>query len=142
MYLVSACLAGFNTRYDGSSCLDERVKRLVVEGRALPVCPEQRLGTPRTPVEFAGGDGRALLEGKATVLGRDGKDYTRSFIKGAEEVLRVAALYGIKEAILKDGSPSCGVTYVHSKSGKIKGRGVAARMLEMKGIKVMAVDSL
>jgi|Deesub1362A_J573_1020465.scaffolds.fasta_scaffold00168_36 uncharacterized protein YbbK (DUF523 family) len=144
MYLVSACLAGFNTRYDGTNSIDERIRRLIFEGRAIPVCPEQLAGlsTPRTPIEFRGGDGKSLLEGKTKAVGADSADYSSVLIRGAEESLRIAKLYGIKEAVLKDGSPSCGVTYVYSEGVRIPGRGVTAEMLRRNGIKVKTVDSL
>lgn len=144
MYIVSACLAGLNTRYDGKDALDERVRELVAGGRALPVCPEQLagLGTPRAPVEFSSGSGGGLLEMKARAVGSDGVDYTEAFIRGAREVLRLARLYGIEQAVMKDGSPSCGVTYVYSGGSRCDGRGVCAELLAKNGIKVMTVDSL
>lgn len=144
MYIVSACLAGFNTRYDGTNCADERVKRLVAEGRALPVCPEQLAGlpTPRPAIEFKGGDGKALIEGTAEAAGEDGAGYSSVMLKGAEETLRIALLYGIKEAVLKDGSPSCGVTYAHMDGAKKPGRGVTAELLYRHGITVRTVDTL
>jgi uncharacterized protein YbbK (DUF523 family) len=144
MYIVSACLAGFNTRYDGANRLDERVKKLVLEGRAIPLCPEQLAGlpTPRPRVEFDGGDGSALLDGRAWAVTVSGDDCSAVLIRGAEEVLSIAGLYGIKEAILKDGSPSCGITYVYSRGVKIPGMGVTAGMLSQNGIKVLTVDSL
>jgi uncharacterized protein YbbK (DUF523 family) len=135
MLLVSACLAGFNTRWDGSNSIDERVTRLIAVGRALPVCPEQLAGlpTPRPAIEFKRG-------GEA--VGKDGADYSEALLKGARETLRVAELYGIKEALLKDGSPSCGVSYVYSGGKRISGKGVTAALLEGKGIRVRTVDSL
>ena len=144
MYLVSACLAGFNTRYDGKNNTDERVRKLVAKGLALPVCPEQLAGlpTPRVPVEFKGGDGADLLDGKRKATGEDGADYSGALKKGASEVFAIAALYGVKEAILKDGSPSCGVTYVYSNGVRVPGRGVTAEALNRNGIKVKNVDSL
>ena len=144
MYMVSACLAGFRTRYDGKDSTDDRMKALVKEGRAIPVCPEQLAGlpTPRSPVEFRGGAGGNLLDGKALAVSEDGKDCSSVLIKGAEEALRIATLYGVREAVLKDGSPSCGITYVYSDGRKIKGRGVAAELLARNGIRVMTVDAL
>lgn len=144
MYLVSACLAGFNTRYDGGNALDEHVRALVATGRALPVCPEQLAGlpTPRRPVEFAGGDGAELLEGKSRAVDSEGADYADVLVRGAEEVLRIAKLYGIDEAVLKDGSPSCGVTYVYERGAKREGRGVCAELLVRNNIRVRTVDSL
>lgn len=145
MYLVSACLAGFNTRYDGGNALDERIRSLVAEGRAVPVCPEQLAGlpTPRPTVEFrGGGSGAGLLDGNVRLEGADGEDYTDSFLRGAEEVLRIARMLGIKEAVLKDSSPSCGVTYVYADGSRAEGRGVCAELLERNNIRVRIVDSL
>lgn len=144
MYIVSACLAGLNTRHDGTNSLEERVRHMVEKGQAIPVCPEHLggLGTPRPPVEFTTGDGSAVLDGKAGAEGRDGQDYSASLVRGARETLRVTKLYGVKGAVLKDGSPSCGVTYVHSGGGKVPGRGVTAELLGRNGIEVKSVDSL
>jgi uncharacterized protein YbbK (DUF523 family) len=145
MYLVSACLAGFRTRYDGEAALDERVKALVASGKALVVCPEQLAGlpTPRPPVEFASGDGGgSLLDGEGRILDPVGADISGVFVRGAREALRIARLYGITKAILKDGSPSCGVTYVYSGGSRRAGRGVCAELFERNNIRVMTVDSL
>jgi uncharacterized protein YbbK (DUF523 family) len=144
MYLVSACLAGFRTRYDGEDALDERVKALVASGKAVAICPEQLAGlpTPRTPVEFALGDGGSLLDGEGRILDPMGADISGVFVRGAKEALRIARLYGITKAILKDGSPSCGVTYVYSGGSRRAGRGVCSELLERNNIRVMTVDSL
>ena len=54
MILVSACLAGVNCRMDGGNKLVPEIKRLVDEGKAIPVCPEELGGlpTPRPPAEI------------------------------------------------------------------------------------------
>jgi uncharacterized protein YbbK (DUF523 family) len=142
MYLVSACLAGMRTRYDGKDSMDERIRALVKEGKAIPVCPEQLAGmtTPRSPIEFTGEV--SPLDGKARVVDEDGADCSSALAKGAEEVIRIATLYGVREVILKDGSPSCGVTYVYSNGKKVEGRGVAAELLARNGIRVKSVDDL
>jgi uncharacterized protein YbbK (DUF523 family) len=144
MYIVSACLAGFNTRHDGTNRLDERVRRLVSEGRAIPLCPEQLAGlpTPRPSIEFEGGDGALLLDGKTRAVSVEGLDCSAALLKGAEEALSIAMRYGIEGAVLKDGSPSCGVTYVHSRGARTSGTGVTAGLLERNGMKVLTVDSL
>ena len=51
MIIVSSCLCGINCRYDGSNNLDTRVLKLLKEGKAISVCPEQLggLATPREP---------------------------------------------------------------------------------------------
>ena len=54
MYLVSACLIGINTRYDGGCFCHEALRKLALEGKVIPVCPEQLGGcpTPRIPVRY------------------------------------------------------------------------------------------
>lgn len=149
MYLISACLAGLRTRYDGTSAVitpetGEKIRSLLMAGLAIPVCPEQLGGlpTPRPQVDFRGGDGGQLLEGKAKAVTSDGVDFSDALIKGAGEVLRLAETSGIKSAILKDGSPSCGVNYVYINGVKTPGKGVTAKLLTGNGIEVITVDSL
>ena len=143
MFLVSACLAGLNTRYDGRSCCDKRLKSLVAQGKAVPVCPELLGGLPTTrePIELVGGDGEALLKGKARAVGRSGKDYTMELIRGADEILKMSALMNVDTAFLKDGSPSCGCSYIKADNEKIKGKGVTAAALLNAGILVKAIDN-
>lgn len=47
--LVSACLAGCECRFDGAANTEDAIARLVADGRAVMVCPEEEggLGTPR-----------------------------------------------------------------------------------------------
>ncbi|MFJ7918606.1 DUF523 domain-containing protein [Lysinibacillus fusiformis] len=54
MILISACLAGLNVRYNGTNCIDDRVQKLVLEKKAITVCPELMGGfsTPREPAEI------------------------------------------------------------------------------------------
>ena len=133
MKLVSACLLGVNCKYDGGSNRNEKIISLLRDEILIPVCPEQLGGlpTPRVPSEIKGD----------RVYSVEGKDLTENFIKGAKETLRIAKLYGVKEAIFKDGSPSCGVNYVYDgtfKGKKIKGKGITVRLLEKEGIKVIS----
>jgi uncharacterized protein YbbK (DUF523 family) len=112
--MVSACLAGCNCKYNGRNNQDEEIVRMVKEGKALPLCPEQLGGlpSPRVPSEISGGEGKDVLDGKAVVENAEGKDVTDSFLKGAREVARLCRVYGITQAILREGSPSCGVTRI------------------------------
>ena len=133
MILVSACLAGFNCRYNGNHHEDARIVQLVKEGRALPVCPEQLGGltTPRSPAEI-NKDGR--------VLTKKGEDVTMQFILGAEETFQLCQLYGCQVAILKSLSPSCGSGQIYDGTFKkvtIEGDGVTAKLLKENGIKVL-----
>jgi uncharacterized protein YbbK (DUF523 family) len=109
--LVSACLAGLCTRYDGKvkenrNCL-KRLEKFIW----IPVCPEQLggLATPRDPADLVDGDGNSVLAGTARVVTRTGVDVTNQFIKGANQVLDLAARQGISTVFLKAASPSCGV---------------------------------
>lgn len=139
MFLVSACLAGLHTRYDGTSCGKKYFKSLIARRRAFPVCPEQLGGlpTPREPIWLRGGDGEALLKGKAKAVGKSGRDYTQNLLRGAKEVLKIAKMLDVKGAFLKDGSPSCGYSFIKAGNKNVKGKGVTATALEKAGIKLV-----
>ncbi|HHW30232.1 MAG TPA: DUF523 domain-containing protein [Clostridiaceae bacterium] len=137
--LVSACLAGVNCKYNGGNNLRKDIQGIVSQGKAILVCPEQLGGcpTPRPPAEIQGGTGADVLDGKCKVINRNGEDVTYYFINGAEETLKIAKMAGIKRAILKSRSPSCGYGQIYdgSFSGKVKeGNGVTAELLLRNGI--------
>ena len=127
--LVSACLVGLATRYDGKSkqnplCL------AALDGRQwVPVCPEQLGGlpTPREPAFLGSKDGAAVLDGSHRVLTATGRDVSDYFIRGAHAILEIGRLLHAEEAFLKADSPSCGW-------GKIKG--VAATLLAKEGFEI------
>ena len=130
-FAVSACLCGFPCRYDGKSKPDERIKALYEEGRALPVCPEKLGGlkTPRTPCEIING----------RVISSDGEDRTNEYLLGSQKVLELCKKHGIKKAILKQNSPSCGSSHIYDGtfSGTlIEGEGCLAALLRKNGIEV------
>ncbi|MBS7659501.1 MAG: DUF523 domain-containing protein [Candidatus Bathyarchaeia archaeon] len=137
MKLCSACLLGLKCRYDGGHSLNDRVVNLLKEEVLIPICPEQLGGlpTPREPAEIRNG----------RVLTKSGKDVTENFQRGAEQVLMLAKLMGIKEAILKQGSPSCGCGRIFDGTftGKLtRGDGVTTTLLKKNGIKVIPDDEL
>lgn len=145
MIIISACLIGCNCRYDEKNNLYPHLAKLVQEGKAIPVCPEQLGGlpTPRPPAEIVGGEGKDVLTGKARVIDVNGNDVTAQFVKGARETLKIAQLIGATSAILKQRSPSCGSEEIYDGSfnkKRIKGRGVTAALLMENGIKVMDED--
>lgn len=147
IYLVSACLLGLPTRYDGDDNFNWRLCRLGRRSGLIPVCPEQLGGlpTPRRPAEIKGGDGKAVLRGSAAVLDDAGKDLTGQFLRGAFAALRLARLYRVDGAILKSGSPSCGSGSIRdgSFSGRhCRGDGVAAALLKIYGIPVYPETAL
>jgi len=134
-YVVSACLAGFPCRYDGTAYTVDYIKKLVEEGIAVPVCPEQLGGlpTPRTQCEIQETDGQKAVKGI------DGFDYTEQFIAGAQTSLYITEKQGIKKAILKERSPSCGYGEIYDgtfSGKKIKGNGITAELLIKQGITV------
>jgi len=148
--LISSCLLGEPVRYHGrpQAVEQEIIQRWMQEGRAVPVCPEVLggLGVPRPPAEITGAGGYAVLDGFAVVLDERGKDLTRPFLEGAVEALQVAQASGVRVAVLKDGSPSCGRTYIHN--GQFRGTrkrgevGVAAALLLRNGIAVFSEHQL
>lgn len=141
--LVSSCLLGEKVRYDGGDCAQDGLIRLWQEqGRIVPFCPESAGGlpTPRPPAEIERGyNAEDVLRGAARVLRQDGGDVTAAFVNGAERALACCWKHRIKIAILKEGSPSCGVACVHDGtfSGRKKpGQGITARLLSRHGISV------
>ncbi|MCI5222532.1 MAG: DUF523 domain-containing protein [Candidatus Electrothrix sp. AR4] len=127
--LVSSCLTGLCTRYDGRSKPDAQCLKQLNRYHYIPVCPEQLGGlpTPRTPADLTGGDGLDVLTGLASVVTRDGVDVSRQFIAGAEAVLKIAQDQHIRLALLRAKSPSCGLNKL----------GVTAALLSMQGIEVV-----
>lgn len=135
VYLVSACLAGIRCRYDGKSSQVEEIVRLVESGEAITFCPEVLGGLPtprmRCEIRETGGNRRVISE--------DDTDCTKEFIKGGELSLELAESHGIKKAVLKSKSPSCGYGEIYDGtfSGvKIKGNGITADLFIKSGIEV------
>ncbi|MCF7918959.1 MAG: DUF523 domain-containing protein [Candidatus Cloacimonetes bacterium] len=136
-YLISACLAGLNCKYDGGNNLHLKIMKLVNSGEAILICPEQLGGlpTPRPPAE--------IIENK--VININGEDVTVQFQKGAQEALLAAQNLGITYAILKERSPSCGVHYIYdgTHSGKIiPGQGITTSLLQKHNIKILSEKDL
>lgn len=140
-YIVSACLAGLNTRFDGTSCKDRKVSELVKRGKALPICPELLggLSIPRFPAQIVEGEGKDVLNGRSRVINQEGEDITEFFTRGAYRFLEIAKLFNIRKAIMKDKSPSCGCGRVHSSKGIIRGDGVTTSLLRSKGLEIISL---
>jgi uncharacterized protein YbbK (DUF523 family) len=137
MKLCSACLLGVKCRYDGKSKPNKKVLELAKKEILIPVCPEQLggLSTPRKQTEIK----------KGRVISKNGEDLTNNFQKGAKETFKLAKLYNIEEAILKQKSPSCGNGQVYDGtfSGKvIEGWGITAKMLKKNGIKIISEEEV
>lgn len=129
LFLVSACLVGLCTRYDGAVKSHAECRKFLEDSIWIPVCPEQLGGlpTPRPASDIIGGNGHNVLEGNATVCTREGDDMTAPFIQGAKQVLQIANAHKIEGVCLKARSPSCAV------SGTI---GVTAALLKNNGFKL------
>jgi uncharacterized protein YbbK (DUF523 family) len=144
--LVSACLLGLATRYDGRSKTNTRVLAYLRARNLLPipVCPEQLggLATPRPPARFHSGDGEGLWLGQGELVNQEGKSMNAAFKRGAEETLRIARLNGCGAAILKERSPSCGVHRIHRREGLTAGSGVAAALLRQAGLSLISDEDL
>lgn len=144
--LVSACLLGLHTRYDGAAKGHTGVLAWLRRHQRIPVpvCPEQLAGlpTPRSRTFFHLGDGVGVLEGRAQVMSEQGDERTVLFLRGAQETLKIARLCGCGEALLKERSPSCGVHQVYCGEERIAGLGVAAALLERNGIEVFSEEDL
>lgn len=137
MKLCSACLLGINCRYDGSNNKNEKLIKLAQAEIIIPICPEQLggLATPRPPAEKV----------EDSILTNSGADVSEAFRKGAEEALKIAKFFGVKEAILKQRSPSCGNGQIYNGtfSGKIiNGDGVTTKLLKDNDIKVISEEDL
>lgn len=140
--LVSRCLLGHKVRYDGGAHGPiDLLQRWQDEGRIVPLCPEVAGGlpTPRRPAEIPGGQGAQVLDGVRPVLTDDDEDVTKAFVAGAEIALQLARQHGLRVAVLKARSPSCGNShnYDGSFSGTlVSGEGVTAALLRRAGVKV------
>jgi uncharacterized protein YbbK (DUF523 family) len=144
--LVSACLLGLLTRYDGTSKRNNRVLEFLErEGRVpVPVCPEQLAGlpTPRAQTCFASGDGADVLDGSGSVITSEGREMNGFFLKGAVETMKVARLAGCRHALLKERSPSCGVNQIYLRNRVCAGMGVTAALLARNGIQILSEEDL
>lgn len=139
--VVSACLLGMRTRYDGEARVWPEVLKLAEKTVLIPVCPEVMGGlpTPRPPAEIVGGDGADVLDGTARVIRTDGTDITNAYLKGAERVVAGAIRYGAEAAILKDRSPACGGLNIKKCGNIIEGMGVCAAALARNRIRIYTI---
>ncbi|TWC37674.1 uncharacterized protein YbbK (DUF523 family) [Pseudomonas sp. SJZ079] len=146
--LVSRCLLGHRVRYDGGAHGPfDLLERWQAEGRVVALCPEVAGGlpTPRPPAEIPGGQGAQVLDGQAAVITVDGEDVSAAFLAGAAQALTLVERHGIRLALLKARSPSCGnrENYDGNFSGvRVAGEGVTAALLRRAGVQVFNEDEL
>ncbi len=143
--LVSACLLGQSTRYDGRRLAVPPLIAGLEQARLLPVCPELLGGllVPRPPARLVdarpGREGLDVLEGRARLIDAQGRDVTAAFLDGAREALERAMAARVVVAYLKDRSPSCGHDPEARNPRGGPGLGVLAALLLMHGIRVIEV---
>lgn len=147
--LLSACLYGWNVRYNGLKLLYshpilEEWKKMEI---LLPFCPEVEGGleVPRPPAEIDGGDGVDVLSGKASVVTKKLNDIRQQFLAGAEKTVNIIRKHNIGLAILKSKSPSCGYGKIYDGtfSGVTKdGNGVTTALLLQEGVAVFTEDQI
>lgn len=143
--LVSACLIGEKVRYDGGDARSGSavLGQWLADRRVVPFCPEVAggLGVPRPPAEIAGAGGSSVLDGTGGVVAQGGADVTQAFLSGARLALELAVANGVRLAVLKEGSPSCGSEAVYDGSfggRRVAGQGVTTALLERHGIRVFS----
>lgn len=147
MILVSSCLAGLKVRYNGTHSLDHKLSKLIEENKAIPVCPELLGGfsTPREPAEIIGGNGEDVLDGKAKVVEKSGRDVTELYIKGAYSTFKKTKAVNATVVVLKEYSPSCGSSMIYNgefMGEKITGNGVTTALLKRNGLRVISEEQL
>ena len=131
-YIVSACLVGMNTKYNGGNNKNERIIEFLKDKEYITICPEVSggLSTPRAPSE--------IIDNK--VINKEGIDVTNEFNLGTNKEIERVKEFGATIAILKSKSPSCGLNYIYDgsfTSSLIEGDGVFVKELKKLGIKIL-----
>jgi len=144
--LVSSCLLGLASRYDGSDNYSQAVADYLQRNSLtpIPVCPEQLAGlpTPRPKCWFTKGTGADILVGRGQIRNAQGGDVSNIFLRGAEQSLKLARLTNCQQAMLKQRSPSCGSRRVHQDGQLVPGMGVTAALLAQQGLTILSEEEL
>ena len=113
--------------------------------KPVTFCPEDfAFGTPRDLPDIHGGDGFAVLAGRARVLTQKGEDCTAGMLGAAHEMLSIALKHRIDLAVLMDMSAACGSQVISDGCRLVaarkyqQGPGVAAALLMHNGFKVVS----
>ena len=129
--LISSCLLGNNVKYNGKNNYIDGIEALKEKYDLIIICPEVMGGLPipRIPSEIINNN----------VFNKEGINVTNEFEKGANIALELVKKHNIKKALLKDGSPSCGSTYIYDGTFngiKINDFGITVRRLLKENIKI------
>lgn len=134
---MSACLLGERCKYNGGDNRLDGLAGILEDHEVVPVCPEVAGGlpVPRPRSEIRDG----------AVVDEFGESVDAAFRSGAAaELARIDAAGGADLAILQPRSPSCGVGSVYDGTFSgvlVEGDGVFARMLEDRGVPIVAADA-
>ena len=131
-YIVSACLIGKNTKYNGGNNKNDKIIEFLKDKEYITICPEVSggLSIPRVPSEIK----------KDKVINKEGKDVTYEFNLGSNKEIERVKEFGATKAILKSKSPSCGVNKVYDgtfSNTLIDGDGIFTKELKKLGIEVL-----
>lgn len=144
--LVSACLLGLPTRYDGKTRRSQTVIDYLQREDLvpIPVCPEQLAGmtTPRDKTFFVSGDGYDVLADNGQVISERGQPMNDVFCRGAKLVLQIARLSNCRQVLFKERSPSCGVHEIYRGNERVQGVGVTTALLINAGLDVISEEDL
>ena len=132
--LISACLVGENVKYDGGNNLIDQLDKLKEHFELQYICPEVQGGLtiPRLPCEI-------ISFSPLKIENEYGIDLKDHFIDGSKIALELAQRLGIKYALLKSKSPSCGNDKIYDgtfSGNLIDAMGITAKTLHDHGIKV------
>ncbi len=146
--LISGCLVGLPVAVDGTdyglgAALPGWLRSSSV--RLVPFCPEDHgIGTPRTMPDLHGGDGFAVLDGRARVLDEHRRDLTEAMLSGARAMVERARRERVELCLLTDRSGACGSQVIslgcrfEPPLNHQKGVGVAAAALLRAGFHVLS----
>ena len=137
--IVSACLVGENCKYNGKNNKNEKIINFLKDKEVILVCPEVMggLSTPRLKSEILASENYLKL------INEKKDDVTDYFIKGAKIALQKAIDSGVKLAVLKEKSPSCGFRKIYDGNFDgtiVSGSGVFARMLMENNVKILTEE--
>ena len=135
--LVSACLMGYECRYKGDGCKNQKLASLKDGNILIPVCPEQLGGlpTPRFPSERVGDK----------VIAKNGQDVTEQYVRGADFAVEIAKANEVDFCVMKANSPSCGKGKIYDgtfSGNKKDGNGVTVDKLLAAGFSVITEEEL
>ena len=135
--LISACLLGENSKYNGGNNYNSAVVAYVKGKDVLTICPEMMagMGCPRTPIEIVDG----------VLMDRNGNNVDSSMREAVAKAMELISKEDIQCAILQSRSPTFGVNEVYdgSFSGKlIPGSGVLTQALKDEGYQVIDAEDI